>query len=968
MVKRRLEQDLQGDLHTGPLWTGIYARDASIYEVEPLAVLIPRTLDDVRRAVEIAGRADLPILPRGAGTSQAGQTVNRALVVDTSVHLRQMVELDTAGMRVRVQPGLVLDELNRMLAPHGLFYPVDVATSSRATLGGMVGNDSAGARSIKYGTTAANLLAVRVLLASGEEGWLPGRVAAPAEGRAQDPSTAGAGAHDVGAPDAGAPDMTLPAPFAELARRVAALRRREHAELMRRVPQVPRHVAGYGLHRLSRSARDLAQLMAGSEGTLGFFMEIELPLAPLPRHRVLGVCRFPDVGSALATVPPLVALEPSAVELIDRIILDRAEDLPDLRARVQRFAPGRPGALLVVEFECDSEAEARRRLDELDDAVSGAMIRAEDASLQNDVWTVRKAGLNLSMRTGGKRKRIPFIEDCAVPLDRLVEFHKRMSSMFKRYRVSSVFYAHASVGLLHIRPGLDLAEPSDRGRLRAIARETADLVVELGGSFSGEHGDGIVRADAIERTMGRRLAGAFRQVKSTFDPDGRFNPGRIVDAPAMDDPQLIHAARPTRPLPVRTALHWGDGGALAMASACNENGACRKHGPGTMCPSYRVTRDERHATRGRANALRLAMTGRLGPEGLADPALHDALDLCVGCKACRTECPMGVDMSRLKIEALHQKWQAGAKHTLRDRVFAHLPRYAPRVSGLASRVPAMGATLLGIAHQRRLPSWSRRPFRDEEVATAADPDAYLFVDTFTRWFEPENARAALRVLETAGYRPQVVGSGRGERPLCCGRTYLSAGWVDEARVELERCVTIIAPLAAAGTPVVGLEPSCVLTFRDEVAAVLPDAPLAMSQVRTITELLAEAEFSVEVPPATPRARALVHGHCHEKAFGISGTTAGALAAVTHLDVEPIAAGCCGMAGSFGYEAEHFDTSRAMAQLDLLPAVEAADRETVLIANGTSCRNQIHDLTGRRAVHSIRVLDRVLTELASARTR
>lgn len=934
-VKRRLQQDLEGELHTGPLWRGIYARDASIYEVEPLAVLIPRSLDDVRRAVEIAGDAELPLLPRGAGTSQAGQTVNRALVLDTSVHLREVVELDPAGMRVRVQPGLVLDELNRILAPHGLFYPVDVATSSRATIGGMVGNDSAGARSIKYGTTAANLLGVRVLLADGSEEWLPGRVAGDSAGK------------------------VLPPPFAGLRERMSELRGREQRELLRRVPRVPRHVAGYGLHRLSRSAEDLGQLMVGSEGTLGFFTEIELPLTPLPPHRVLGVCHFTDVRAALEAVPRLVALEPSAVELIDRVILDQAEAVPTLLPRVKRFAPGRPGALLVVEFECDTEAEAEGRLDELDQTVSGALVRAIDPSLQNDVWTVRKTGLNLSMRTGGSRKRIPFIEDCAVPVDRLVEFHKRLTRMFKRHRVSSVFYAHASVGLLHIRPGLDLADPEDRGRLRAISDETADLVVELGGSFSGEHGDGIVRADAIERTLGRRLAGAFRQVKSTFDPAGRFNPGRIVDAPAMDDPSLLHSARPVKPLPVRNSLDWGTGGVLGAAGACNQNGACRKQGPGSMCPSYRVTHDERHATRGRANALRLAMTGRLGPEGLSAPELHEALDLCVGCKACRTECPMGVDMSRLKIEALHQRRQAGRRPRFRERLFANVPRYAARVAPLASRFPAVGAHLAGIAHQRTLPRWSRDPFRDDEVPAQSDADVFLMVDTFTRWFEPENARAALRVLKAAGYTVSVLTPEDGGRPLCCGRTYLSAGWVEEARFEMKRCVAAMAPRVWAGARVVGLEPSCVLTFRDELTAVVPDAPSSMSQVAMITELLSEGDPFLEPSGQDEERQALVHGHCHEKAFGIPDLAVSLLHAVPGLSARPLVAGCCGMAGSFGYEAEHYQTSRAMAELDLVPAVERAAPETVLVANGTSCRHQIRDLTGREAVHVIRILDDAL---------
>ena len=719
-VKSRLERALDGELHTSALWKGIYARDASIYEVEPLGVVVPRSMEDVRRVVEIAGDADLSVLPRGAGTSQAGQSVNRALVVDTSVHLHRVVDLDPRAGVVRVEPGIVLDALNRVLRPHGQFFPVDVATAARATLGGMVGNDSAGARSIRYGTTADHVRAVRTLLADGREAWLPARAGAVPEG------------------------------FGPVQARIADIRKRVTRQLRTRIPHVPRHVAGYGLHRIGAAAEDLGQLLVGSEGTLGFFTELELSTAPLPERRVLGVCAFRDVRSALAAVADTTALGPSAVELIDRIILDQARAVPGLRERVDRFAAADAGALLVVEFEGADGPEALESLHSLCAERHGWMgwTSALEPALQADVWAVRKTGLNLSMRTSGPRTRIPFIEDCAVPVDRLPEFHDRMVAVFEHHGVSSVFYAHASVGLLHIRPGLDLADPADRVRLREISTETAAIVKDLSGSFSGEHGDGIVRAGAIEPMLGRRLAGAFREVKAAFDPASRFNPGRIVDAPAMDDPALLHAARPLRPSAARPGLEWGDGGVLAMASACNQNGTCRKHDVGTMCPSYRVTRDERHAPRGRANALRLALSGRLG--GVSDPDLHAALDLCVGCKACRRECPMQVDVSRLKIEALHQRRRAGHRPRLRTRMFAELPRRAPVLSRLGALQGLLPRTLLGLAAGRRLPRWSRTPFSDAELAEGP-PDGrpvVLFVDTFTRWFEPENARAAIRVLRS----------------------------------------------------------------------------------------------------------------------------------------------------------------------------------------------------------------------------
>ncbi len=952
-VRARLHKALEGDVHTDALWRGIYARDASIYEVEPLAVVVPRNVEDVRRTLEIAEDAGLPVLPRGAGTSQAGQTVNRALVLDTSVHLRGIIDVDVQGRRVRVEPGVVLDELNRRLRPLGLFYPVDVATSSRATLGGMVGNDSAGARSIKYGTTADNVNRIRALLADGTEGWLDAR---------------------------GTPAIVDGAASVDRIRKeLVRIRLREAAELVARIPSVPRHVAGYGLHRFSVTGDNPGQLLIGSEGTLGFFTELDLPLRPLPAVRVLGVCAFGSVHDALKAVPGIVRMAPSAVELIDRVILENASEVPELRERVSRFAPGRPGALLVVEFESADEAAARSELGALGELIGtlperGSLVPVVEAALQDDVWTVRKTGLNLSMRTGGSRVRIAFIEDCVVPVGRLADFHVRMEDVFHRHGVDSVFYAHASVGLLHIRPGLDLANRLDRGRLRAISAEAAEIVRDLGGSFSGEHGDGIVRAEAIESMLGARLTESFREIKRVFDPHGRFNPGRIVDAPAMDDPALLHAARVESPLPVATALDWGERGLLGVASACNQNGTCRKVSPGVMCPSYRVTSDERHATRGRANALRLALTGRLGPAGLADERLHEALDLCVGCKACRRECPMEIDMSRLKIEALYQRRRSGSRPGVRERLFAHLPRIASAFGPLfplAARGPAslgdLGDRLLGIAPKRSLPQPSARPFRDDEVDDVAPvdrPEAALFVDTFTRWFEPENARAAVRVLRAAGYHVSVVRQTHGRRPLCCGRTYLSGGWVSEASAEVRRLVRALEPAVARGAKVVGLEPSCLLTLRDEAQALVPERDLgrvAEASV-TLTELLAEegSHGPAAYAPLPGGPRVLVHGHCHEKAFGADGSVFRALARVPGLDVEPIGGGCCGMAGSFGFEREHFEISEAMAELDLLPALRGADPATVIVANGTSCRHQIRDLGGREAHHAVRLLDRSLS--------
>ena len=654
----RLRRELEGEVLFDPVSRGLYSTDASIYQIEPVGVVVPRTVRDVRTAVGIAVQEGVPVLPRGAGTSQGGQAVGRALVIDTSKHLGAVSRLDADAGTVRVEPGVVLDDLNRWLAPHGLFFPVDVATSSRATLGGMAGNNSSGARSIRYGIMADRVRAIDAVLADGTalrfgevpEGWL------------------GDGDRD---------------PHRSLARRVWEIRAREAEELARRVPEVLRHVAGYNLHRLERPGLNLAPLLVGSEGTLAFFTSLDLDLALLPPHRLLGICRFPDLESALDAVQHIVTLDPTAVELMDDNVLRLACANPTFRPVVERVFPGDPGAVLVVEFSAFEERAAHEELNRLEELMGdlghrGPMRRALTAEDQARVWGVRKAGLSIVMSSPGDVKPVSFMEDCAVPLPRLAEFGARVNRVFGRHGADGTWYAHASVGCLHVRPSLNLKRAPDVGRMRAIASEVHEVVLDLGGSHSGEHGDGLVRSEFIEGLMGRRIAAAFEEVKQAFDPRGLMNPGKIVDPPRMDDRSLMRYRPGYAHQPFETTLDWSRWGGLAgAAEMCNNNGACRKSDPGTMCPSYRVTGDEKHVTRGRANALRLALTGQLGPDAMRSPEMKEVFDLCIGCKACRRECPARVDMARMKVEFLHhyrKKHPAGA----RDLALAHLPRLAAR--------------------------------------------------------------------------------------------------------------------------------------------------------------------------------------------------------------------------------------------------------------------------------------------------
>jgi len=1067
----RLRREIEGEVWFDPASRGRYSTDASIYQIEPIGVVAPRNAGDIARTIGICREVGAPVLPRGAGTSQCGQTVGEAVVVDTSRHLHRVLHLDEEARRVTVEPGIVLDGLNAWLKPKGLFFPVDVSPANRATIGGMAGNNSCGSRSIRYGNMVHNVHAISAVLAGGSAvrfGEVSGNLAG----------------------------VTGDDHYSDLVRRMRALGAREADEITRRFPPLLRRVGGYNIDTLVpggtaggmaddmtagviggmvnrvtvgttgaiagnatggttgtfagaaadsttgpfagavAGAHNMAHLLVGSEGTLGFFTEIELDLQPIPAHRVLGICHFPAFHEAMSATQHIVVLDPSAVELVDRTLIELARDIEAFRPTVERFVQGAPDALLLVEFAGEDRNALLSRLAALVELMAdlgfpGAVVEAVEPPFQRAVWDVRKAGLNIMMSMKGDGKPVSFVEDCAVRLEDLADYTRRLDAIFARHGTRGTWYAHASVGTLHVRPIIDLKVEDGARRMRAIAEECFEMVREYRGSHSGEHGDGIVRSEFHEAMFGPRLVGAFEEVKDAFDPDGLFNPGKIVRPERMDDRELFRYKPGYAPLPVETGLDWSEWGGFDRAvEMCNNNGACRKSDPGVMCPSYRVTMDERHVTRGRANTLRLALTGQLGPDALASDAMAETMALCVGCKGCKRECPTGVDMARMKIEYLHQRRKRHGL-SIRDRLVASLPRYAPVASRLAwlmnlrDRLPGLPAAterLLGLSARRSLPRWRSDAFRPEEIrdrgappararigadtgapsaraetgaetgapcppdgadgspGTAqpglgstdseraltrpgAGPEVVLFADTFTTWFEPENARAAVRVLEAAGFRVRPAAPPPGERrPLCCGRTFLAAGLVEDAKRELARTLSTLAPFIERGVPIVGLEPSCLLTFRDEALVLGFEREAGNARFLLLEELIAGAAAvgSLDLPlrPLAGK-RALLHGHCHHKAFGVMPALERTLRLVPDLEVETVASSCCGMAGAFGYEATHFETSMAMGELNLLPAVRAADRNTIIVAGGTSCRHQIADGTARQARHVANVLEQAL---------
>ena len=981
-LSRRLARETEGEVLFDAASRGRYATDASIYQITPVGVFVPKTARDVALAIDIARDGRVPLLPRGGGTSQCGQTAGAALVIDTSKHLRNVLGLDKDAMTVDVEPGIVLDHLNAWLKPHGLWYPVDVSTGAQATLGGMAGNNSCGSRSIAYGNMVHNVIGI--------DAWL-------ADGRLL----------------SFGPVAALGAAEREIADFVRGLAAQHRGEIEARWPKVMRRVAGYNLDIFQPQSErpytadgsvNLAHLLVGAEGTLAFTRSLKLKLGALPRAKTLGVVNFPTFRAAMAAAQHIVTLAPSAVELVDRTMIELSRANPAFRPTIEAAliaVDGRgPDAILLVEFSGDDKPAQLRQLRALvalmgDLGLPGSVVEMPDEAPQKALWEVRKAGLNIMMSLKGDGKPVSFIEDCAVPLEHLADYTDALTEVFARHGTRGTWYAHASVGTLHVRPILDMRRDG-AAKMRSIANEAAALVRRFKGAYSGEHGDGLCRGEWIAWQFGPHLDEAFRAIKDKLDPARLMNPGKIIDPPRMDDAALFRFAPGYKTIALTPAFDWsawnvqndpateaitapgsgGDstGGLAKAVEMCNNNGHCRKFDAGTMCPSYRVTRDEQHVTRGRASTLRLALSGQLGADALTGEAVHEALDLCVGCKGCKRDCPTGVDMARMKLEVLAQR---RLRHGLsfKQRLIAHLPAYAalasalPWLFNLRDHLPllkSLSERWLGLSAQRSLPRFRRDTFwraapalrlaTRAELLEATKP-VVLFVDTFNGYLESENAVAAVRVLHAAGYAVHAARSER-DKALCCGRTYLAAGMADEAKARARQLVAALLPLAQRGVPIVGLEPSCLLTLRDEMLSMGlgPDARTVAGQALMLEEFLAREAQAGRFKPAWRPARRqiLVHGHCHQKAFGTAPAVLDVLRLIPGAQPALIESSCCGMAGSFGYEAAHHAVSMQMAELNLLPALRAAP-DALVVADGTSCRHQIADGAARAAMPLARVL-------------
>ncbi len=978
-LEKLLRTQTQGEVLFGAGDRARYATDASIYQQIPVGVFVPKSEDDIALAIDIARDQKIPILARGGGTSQCGQTTGVALVIDCSKYMRRSFDLDLAARTIRVQPGMVLDHLNAELKPHGLWFPVDVSTSAQATLGGMAGNNSCGSRSIAYGNMVHNVIGAKAWFADGSVGEFG--CYENASGRVK-----------------------------QIADAVAELARIHHAEIEAKWPKVLRRVAGYNLDIFCNQSErpynadgsvNLSHLLVGSEGTLAFTQSLTLQLAPLPRTKTLGIVNFPTFRQAMSAAQHIVELTPTAVELVDRTMIGLALENPAFAPTMRTALIGDPAAILLVEFSGDDKSALVKKLNDLaalmgDLGLPDAVVKMSDDAPQKNLWEVRKAGLNIMMSLKGDGKPVSFIEDCAVPLEHLADYTDALTEVFTRHGSRGTWYAHASVGTLHVRPILDMRRDG-AAKMRAIADEAAVLVRKYKGAFSGEHGDGLCRGEWIAWQFGPKINDALREIKTLFDPANQFNPGKIIDPPKMDDTTLFRFKPGYKTIPIKTALDWrawdvqndpmtekttapgsGDDGAQGLGKAvemCNNNGHCRKFDAGTMCPSFRVTRDESASTRGRANTLRLALSGQLGTDGIAADEVHAALALCVSCKGCKRDCPTGVDMAKMKIEHLaHYNRKHGL--SLKDILIARLSFSAPQVSRFASIFNFLGGLTLvkkalGFAAQRSLPQWRKDTAWNAQFETTATGEeilaaqlrgencVVLFIDTFNAAYEVENVHAAIRVLRAAKVNVHIVNAAASH--LCCGRTALASGQVGLARDLLLKLLAALQPFAEANIAVIGLEPSCLFTLRDEALAMdLGAAAQVVSQQAMLFETYLAREHAAGKLPALeqlfiPAAQIFrVHGHCHQKAFAEISPTLAMLNLIPNADVKLIESSCCGMAGSFGYEAAHFEVSMQMAELSLLPAVRAAP-DAIIVADGTSCRHQIYDGAQRQAKHVAVVL-------------
>ena len=944
-ISKEVQNLVKGKVLFDDFSRGRYSTDSSLYQITPVGAVLPKDQEDVLNLMEYSQKNSIPLLARGGGSSQCGQTVGESIVLDYSKHQNQILELNVDEKYVWVQPGIVLDTLNAYLKPYGLWYPVDVSTSSRATIGGMTGNNSCGSRSLYYGNMVNNVLAVEAILDDGtihtfedvDKNYLQTT-------------------NDQGRQF-------------QIIKKFLELREEVKDDIDQYWPQTQRRVGGYNIDLIKPEGFNTSNILVGSEGTLSLFNKIKLKLWPIPKQKVLGVCYFESFSQAMELTKEMVKLKPTTVELLDNNLIGLAKQIPIYAESIKRYIAGNPEAVLMVEFIDENLDLARSKLKDLESLVKTQNKKNNYKSYENlndqkEIFEIRKAGLNILMSLKGDKKPVAFIEDCAVTLDHLADYTSRLKDVFAKYNTSGMFYAHASVGTLHVRPVLNMKSDQDIKNMKAIAEEAFEMVKEYRGSHSGEHGDGIVRSEFHEKMFGKKILNSFEQIKDTFDEKNLLNPHKIVRAYKSDDRSLMRYKSDYKAENISTHYDWSDWGQFSDAvEMCNNNGACRKLDSGVMCPSYRVTKEEKDLVRGRANTLRLALSNQLPKGSFVSKGMYETMELCVSCKACQRECPMSVDMAKMKSEFLSHYYKKFSM-SIKDRVISHMPKLIwllkisnPIINTL-NKIPVFNNIIewFGFSSKRSLPVVENQNPLKEIYNSQQDFDkkVILFADTFNVNFEIKNLMFAIKVLNKFGYQaiiPSFQDDGL-DRPLCCGRTFISLGQLDKAKTELERFSKYMIKNNYNELPVIGIEPSCLLTFNDEFKSLskLEGREKIKNQFYLIEEfILNEIKNGNKIKSKVFDKNVLIHGHCHQKS---QNRTKGLTQLLNELSIKNkmIDSSCCGMAGSFGYSSKHYEVSKKMAHLTLIPAINNSSEDDYVVANGTSCRHQISDFSNKKPKH------------------
>ena len=943
-IAKEVKSIVRGKVLFDDFSRGRYSTDSSLYQMTPLGAVLPEDTADVLELMNYSQRNNIPLLARGGGSSQCGQTVGECIVLDYSRHQNKILDLNIEEKTVWVQPGIVLDQLNAYLKPYGLWYPVDVSTSSRATIGGMTANNSCGSRSLYYGNMVNNVLAVEAIL---DDGTI----------------------HTFEDIDKQYLEITNNQNRKyEIIKKFLEIKDKTKEEIDLHFPITQRRVGGYNIDLINPNGFNTSNILVGSEGTLSLFNKIKLKLWEIPKQKVLGVCFFKSFAEAMSIVKEMVKLKPTTVELLDHNLIDLAKAIPLYAGEIKKYIKGEPEAVLMVEFIDDDINLIRKKLTDLEslvksDNASNDFAAHENLQDQKAIFEIRKAGLNILMSMKGDKKAVAFIEDCAVTLEHLADYTSGLKEVFKKYNTSGMFYAHASVGTLHVRPVLNMKTEEDIKNMRSIAEEAFAMVKKYKGSHSGEHGDGIVRSEFHEMMFGKKIVNAFEEIKDTFDPKGLLNPGKIVRAYKSDDRSKMRYKADYKAENISTHYDWSAWGQFSDAvEMCNNNGACRKLDSGVMCPSYRVTKEEKDLVRGRANTLRLALSNQLPQGSFASKEMFETMELCVSCKACQRECPMSVDMAKMKSEFLFHYYQKFSM-SIKDKIISDMPKLiwllkivAPIFNAIKN-VPLINKIieLFGFSTNRQMPVVQDvTPLKEiYKTQPLLNNKVILLADTFNINFEIKNIMYAIKVLNKFGYQAIIPSfdDANLSRPLCCGRTYISFGQMDKARYEMNRFVNYLTNHGYAQMPVVGIEPSCLLTFNDEFKSIkgIDNRDQLQNKFYLIEEfILEQIQQGNKVNSYSYTKNVLVHGHCHQKS---QDRFKGLLELLKTLKIkhEAIDSSCCGMAGSFGYSSKNFEISKKMANLSLIPTINKHP-ETVVVANGTSCRQQIFDFSKRDAKH------------------